>query len=124
MSQHATRRLMLCIVVGCLVVGSVFLGHLANNIVWAQTAEVTTLSEKIQQFYIDNQPLYVGFLSPIDGANGWDLPAEIEVGGEIVGNRVISSVGQDHICVAEWGTGMLRTFCIPFSNISFVVSPF
>jgi hypothetical protein len=84
----------------------------------AQGNSYSTLAAYLTKLHADNIQFYIAFASPVLGDVGWDIPSDIEVDGQVKGHRTIKEIGQDYICIDDWGEGNTFTYCIPFANIS------
>jgi hypothetical protein len=84
----------------------------------AHESEYSTLADYLIHLRDSNIYFYIGFTSPVAGDVGWDIPEDILSDGQVVGHRTIKEIGDDYICLDEWGEGISFISCIPFANIS------
>jgi hypothetical protein len=120
MWQNATKRFFLntiTLIVAIICAILVFVPTDRSN---AQKSKYAKLAEYLVHLRDDNFQFYIGFKTPIAGEVGWDVPEDIVKDDEIIGGRDIKEIGDDYVCIEEWGVGLSFISCVPFDNISFI----
>ncbi|MEZ4670975.1 MAG: hypothetical protein R3E39_23985 [Anaerolineae bacterium] len=121
-SHNDVAKLSRHIIVGIAILGFVILAIIVsdNKVIAQSQNERQTFSDYLSYLDKERIPFYLGFDTPILGDSGWDIPDRYEENGVIYGGKRLSQIGEDFICIEEWGQGITTIYCIPFSNISSV----